>query len=410
MKAGFAAMNRTMGARLCFWQLQLARLAILLLTVACCTAAFAQSAFYSSNSIDLSSYSNGGLIRSEPLNGAPDNAVAYRVLYRSEGLQGEPIAVSGVVIIPSGPTPAKGRPIVAWAHPTTGIVPKCAPSLARVFFQSIQGLNEMLQRGYVVTATDYPGLGTVGPHPYLVGMSEGRAVLDSVRVARSMPGAGGGMAFAVWGHSQGGQAALYTGILAHSYAPELQLVGVAAAAPATELGTLLADDMDTTGGKNITAMTLWSWSRVYGAPISNVVTPQAIPEVNQLANECIERFFDVIERRGPSRKLNQSYLTVNNLSAVEPWSRLLESNTPGTLPPAIPVFLAQGMKDTLVRPAVTEQYMQSLCKAGSSVLWHAVPGSGHLFVARDSAGAAIAWVAARFAGSPVPSSCDVPLN
>src|SRR5580692_12878134 len=119
MKAGFAAMNRTMGARLCFWQLQLARLAILLLTVACCTAAFAQSAFYSSNSIDLSSYSNGGLIRSEPLNGAPDNAVAYRVLYRSEGLQGEPIAVSGVVIIPAGPPPPNGRPIVAWAHPTT---------------------------------------------------------------------------------------------------------------------------------------------------------------------------------------------------------------------------------------------------------------------------------------------------
>ena len=49
---------------------------------------------------------------------------------------------------------------MAWAHPTTGIVSRCAPSLARVFFASVQGLREMLARGYVVAATDYPGLGT----------------------------------------------------------------------------------------------------------------------------------------------------------------------------------------------------------------------------------------------------------
>src|SRR3984957_6187911 len=164
---------------------------------------------------------------------APAGAAAYRVLYRSTGLHDEPIAVSGIIVVPPGPAPEGGRPIVAWAHPTTGIVPRCAPSLAIFHFQQMPGLRNMVERGYIVAATDYPGLGTVGPHPYLVGISEGRAVLDSVRVARSMPGAGGGLAFAVWGHSQGGQAALYTGILAQGYAPELELVGVAAAAPAT---------------------------------------------------------------------------------------------------------------------------------------------------------------------------------
>ncbi len=266
--------------------------------------AFAQTEFYSAAGTDLAHYANGGLIRSEPMDGAPDGASAYRVLYRSEGLHGEPIAVSGVVIVPAGPAPADGRLIVAWAHPTTGIVSKCAPSLARVLFSSIQGLHAMLQHNYVVAATDYPGLGTAGPHPYLVGVSEGRAVLDSVRVARTVPGAGNGKRFAVWGHSQGGQAALFTGILAHRYAPELQLVGVAAASPATELGTLLSDDMDTSGGRNITAMTLWSWSQVYDAPMTNAVTPAAIPVIDRLAGECIERFFDVLIRRGPSRALD----------------------------------------------------------------------------------------------------------
>src|SRR6202789_2166244 len=285
-------------------------------------SASAQGAFYQASEQELVG-TQGTIIRQEPMMFAPAGAAAYRVLYRSTGLHDEPIAVSGIIVVPPRPAPEGGRRIVAWAHPTTGIVPRCAPSLAIFHFQQMPGLRNMVERGYIVAATDYPGLGTVGPHPYLVGISEGRAVLDSVRAARSMPGAGGGLAFAVWGHSQGGQAALYTGILAHSYAPELQLVGVAAAAPATELGTLLADDMDTTGGKNITAMTLWSWSRVYGAPISNVVTPQAMPAVDRLANECIERFFDAIERRGPSRELNQSYLTVNNFTDLEPWSGLL---------------------------------------------------------------------------------------
>ena len=154
-------------------------------------------------------------------------------------------------------------------------------------------------------------------------------------------------------------------------------------------------------------MTLWSWSRVYGAPMSNVVKPQAVPAINRLANECIERFFDVIDRSGPSRALNHGYLTVNNLTNVQPWSSLLASNTPGALPRSIPVFLAQGLKDMLVRPAVTENYMHRLCQAGSAVQWYPVPGSGHLFVARDSANAAVEWMAARFQGLPAPSNCNV---
>jgi acetyl esterase/lipase len=163
---------------------------------------------------------------------------------------------------------------VAWAHPTSGIVPHCAPSLAIFLFQQIQGLRSMVERGYVVAATDYPGLGTPGPHPYLVGVSEARAVIDSVRAAGTLPGAGGGTRFVVWGHSQGGQAAIFTGLIAKTYASELALLGVAAAAPATDLATLMNDDIASVGGRNITAMTLWSWQRVYGAGMDRIALPR----------------------------------------------------------------------------------------------------------------------------------------
>jgi Secretory lipase len=172
----------------------------------------AQTGFYIATDQELAG-APGTIIRTQPMRGAPGGAAAYRVLYRSIGLHDEPIAVSGVVVIPAGPAPAGGRPIVAWAHPTTGVVPRCAPSRAEVVFKQMQGLHDMVERGYVVAATDYPGLGTPGPHPYLVGVSEGRAVLDAVRAARDLPGAGAGHRFAVWGHSQGGHAVLYSGIL-----------------------------------------------------------------------------------------------------------------------------------------------------------------------------------------------------
>jgi acetyl esterase/lipase len=366
--------------------------------------ASAQSSFYRAPPQDVAGWP-GTLIRQEPIGlSAPFGASVVRVLYRSIGLHDEPIPVSGAVIIPPGPMPPQRRPIVAWAHPTTGVVPRCAPSMAMFLIQQIQGVREMVQRGYIVTAMDYPGLGTPETHPYLVGESEARAVLDSVRAARELTGAPA--RFAVWGHSQGGQASLFTGMLAKSYAPELDLVGVAAAAPATELGTLLADDIDTNGGRNLTAMTLWSWSRVFNAPIDRVVDPSAMSVVDRLAGECIESIYDVLRRRGPTRLLTQSFLSEMDFYRTEPWRTLMTKNTPGTLPPDIPVFLAQGGADELVRPQVTRDYMKRLCAAGSKVQWVFMPTVNHGFAARNSASAAVQWMADRFAGTGPPSDCS----
>jgi pimeloyl-ACP methyl ester carboxylesterase len=362
----------------------------------------AQSAFYQATEHQIAG-PLGTLIRQEPM--PFRGGSAYRVLYRSTGLQNKPIAVSGVVVVPPGAPPSGGRPIVAWAHPTSGIVPRCAPSLAIFVFQQMQGLREMLDRGYAVVATDYPGLGTPGPHPYLVGESEARAVLDSVRVARTMPELGGSNSFAVWGHSQGGQAALFTGLIAKSYAPELNLVGVAAAAPASDLATLIDDDLGTPGGKNIAAMTLWSWARVYNAPIENVVVPAAMPVIDRLAEECLESMFDLWERRNTEISLEHGFLSVSSPTAVEPWRSLLARNSPGTLPLQLPVFLAQGRTDPVIRPQVTQDYMQRLCKAGSKVRLLVLPGVGHGLAAYMSKGEAVDWMADRFAAIPAPNDC-----
>lgn len=360
------------------------------------------TSFYSASSDEIAR-KPGSLIRREPMPGAPDGATAYRILYRSVGLHGEPIAVSGFVVIPEQGDRRDAPPVVAWAHPTSGVVPKCAPSLTRLPFDNVQGLEEMLKRGFVVVATDYPGLGTPSVHPYLIGDSEGRAVLDSVRAARELAGADG--RFISWGHSQGGQAAIYAGLMARQYAPELKPMGVAAAAPATDLATLLRDDFTTAGGKNLTAMALWSWNRLYPAPMERILAPGAVDTVNRLSEECIESLFDILEREHTEKPLNEAFLTIPDITTVEPWKSLISGNSPPPLPSDIPVFLAQGTTDLTVRPAVTQEYKDRLCRDGSRVRMLSVPNVGHAFIARDAAVAAVDWMQARFDGETAPSDC-----
>jgi len=381
-----------------------ALIATLYVIVGPASAAMAQTPFYRAPPSVVAG-APGTLVRQEPIDGAPLGAAAYRVLYRSTGLDDKPILVSGIVIVPQGPPPPGGRSIVAWAHPTSGIVPRCAPSLAIFIFQQIQGLRSMLEHGYVIAATDYPGLGPPGPHPYLVGVSEARAVIDSVRVAGNLPGAGGGTRFVVWGHSQGGQAALFTGMIARTYAPELALLGVAAAAPATDLATLMNDDIDSVGGRNITAMTLWSWQRVYGAAMDKIVDIRAVPVINRLAQECVEGPFDLAMRQRTEEPLERYFLTAKGPADLEHWHSLLAKNTPDTLHPEIPVFVAQGARDLIVRPKVTQDYVATLCSAGSKVRMVTLPNIGHGRAAQASTLSAVDWMTDRFAGKSPPDDC-----
>ena len=349
----------------------------------------------------------GSIIRVWPLEGGgPGGGNAFRILYRSTGLSGQPIEVSGAIFIPPGAAPPGGRNVIAWAHPTSGVVEACAPSLMPDVSGMIWGLADMLRQGYVVVATDYPGLGVPGMiHPYLIGVSEGRAVLDSVRAARDMPDAAASNRFAVWGHSQGGHASLYTGEIAASYAPDLKLVGVAAAAPATYLIELFDADKSSPGGKDLTAMTIYSWSRLLNDPATSLVTAAAMPAYERIARDCIESIaeFEAIDQA--TKPLAGEQFLKANPTEVEPWRSTMLKNTPGQAPAGAPVFLAQGTADTTVRPEITKQFGEHLCKQGTRVSFVELPGVTHTFAAKDSVHAALAWMGDRFRGAPAPSSC-----
>ena len=346
----------------------------------------------------------GDVLRADPVENGPDGARSWRILYRSTGMKGEPEAVSAMLVVPDGPAPAGGRSVVAWAHPTTGVVRDCAPSLQPNWAKTIPGLDLMVKAGAVVVATDYPGLGTPGVHPYLIGASEARAVVDSVRATRNVKEAATGNRFAVWGHSQGGHAALFTGQLAGTLAPELELVGVAAAAPATQLAELLEMDLGTKLGNVLAAEALWSWSKVFETPLSKVLHPDAIPVVEKVAADCIRNGVEGMAAFSDALPLRDGFLTVK-MAAVEPWATIMKDNSPGATPVGAPVFISQGTSDSVVRSRITAVFGGVLCAQGTALRYLVVPDEAHILVAFHTAKEAVEWMNDRFAGKPAPDDC-----
>jgi alpha-beta hydrolase superfamily lysophospholipase len=269
----------------------------------------------------------------------------------------------------------------------------------------IPGLAGMLARGYVVVATDYPGLGTPGPHPYLFGTSEGRAVLDAVRAARAFAPAQASARFALWGHSQGGHASLFAATLAPTYAPELALVGVAVAAPATGLATLLHVPPGTRVTDSLYAMVLDGWARTMDWPLDDVVRAEDVPSAQQLSSVCISPPFAGRAQPRPTYAPNLAFTVRRDITADDPWTDLVAENTPSAPPAGVPVLLAHGGADTTIPPPVTHAFLTQLCAAGTPVRDLLMPGVPHALVARDAAPQVVAWLGARFAGRAAPNDC-----
>jgi len=349
----------------------------------------------------------GTIIRSEIIDGFHAGATAYRVLYKSTGYDGKPAAVSGFIVVPGGAVPAGGRRVLAYTHGTVGVASSCAPSLVTREDQQplfVEGGGDFLTAGYVIAAADYQGLGTPGPHPYLVGGSEAMNELDIVRAARNLAAVHAGRDFAVWGHSQGGQAALFTGQLAARYSPELHLVGVAAGAPVPDLIDVLKVNVKTTIGKILTSMALTSWAKVYGANLDQILTPAARPIVANIARNCLYNQSQILGSLPGSLALRLSFAHTPPWD-VQPWKTIAETNTPGGAPTGAPILLVQGSADAIVPADITERLQRRLCRRGQTVKLRLYPGVPHLTTGHVAAPDVLAWINDRFAARPPPTSC-----
>ena len=345
----------------------------------------------------------GEIISQEPIEvDIPGGGQGVRILYLSQQSDGTMVASSGMVFYPAGPAPSAERKVVAWAHPTVGMGDECAPSRSENPIGDMSWLSEMLSRGWVVTATDYAGLGTPGTERYLVGRDEARDVINSVRAAQRVEAAYAGKEYAVWGHSQGGHAALFTAMESASYAPELTLVATAAAAPAAELATLFSEQYQSVVGWVIGPEVLVAWPGVYpDIPIDDVISSSGQKRYESMANDCLAKGGDEALIR---KELGQDFFQ-NNPVSFPAWYSAATNETPAVLPPGQPLLIAQGLDDQVVLPNTTMLYVRSSCDAGANLTTMWFGGIGHQVAAKVSGPTVTMWLDDRFAGKPTSPTC-----
>lgn len=342
----------------------------------------------------------GQLLSATPL-AAPAGAHGWRIRYETRDEFGRATPSTGMVFAPvnrpgSVPTP---RDIVAWQHGTVGIVPSCSPSAARDRLTSIPQLDTMLAHGWVVVATDYPGLGTPGPHTYLGGRAAAYAVLDGLTAARGISETRAGNRYALWGHSQGAHASLWAG-QQRAAAPGLMLTSVVAASPPTQLAQNIAG-LGALQRGILTAFVLESWSRSYGAPLDTVVDRRTAGIIGRATTGCIGQTKtggdQLVRVAVLSQRLGRLDLTRNGR-----WAALLERNTPGVAWSGIPLMIVSADQDPVVADSVTQAYVERVRAAGHTVSFVPLRSKDHATTAHETGDQAVAFIARGFDAAPKP--------
>ena len=347
----------------------------------------------------------GALLRREALKDVilPAGMRGWRILYATTVDDSTPATAVATVFAPTDP-PAGPRPVIAWEHATTGLLQKCMPSLLSTPTKGILWRDRIVIAGWVVVATDYSFAEKGGPHPYLIGEGEARATLDSVRAARQMSELTLDKRMVVWGYSQGGHAALWTGIVGPRYAPDLEILGVAAIAAATNIKNILA--MNVEADKPFGPYLALSYSRFYpDITFEQALRPEALDAAREIVKLCcflppedqerIEALLATFD--GPA-------LATSSNKALQ---ARLEQNTPDS-PIKAPVVIAQGLSDSIVPLAANDAYVEERCAAGQRLEYWIFAGRDHLTIVQPGTPLEellIKWTSARFANEPQASGC-----
>ncbi|WP_234390946.1 alpha/beta hydrolase [Nocardia suismassiliense] len=317
-------------------------------------------------------------------------ATAERLTYWSRGPRG-PMQSTGVIYVPEGTPPPGGWPIVAYAHGTTGIADQCAFTLEpRVYYLDTL-YPELLRSGYAVMVTDYVGLGTPGTHPYLDGPSQARSVIDGVRAARAVAPELG-TKWAVFGQSQGAQAALFTANLAPADAPELQLRGAAATGPPSNLELLIP-----LAGPWIPRLPLEKTPAYVAMLLAGLRASAPELDVDSYLTETGQEALRVVESECITEANARLADVAIGAMLAKPlddpalWAAARAMMRIPTAGYTLPLFVGQGLTDMEVPPPLTAKLLAELRLSGTDLETHLYPGD-HLGAARAALPDAVSFL------------------
>lgn len=387
----------------------------------------------------------GQILSKEKIQTPIDGAEAWRIAYVSSDVNDRKTISTGLLIAPVGEPPKEGRPVISWAHGTTGTAQNCGPSQVvnpavplNLYFlpegnswtdHGVPAVEAFVKAGYVVVATDYQGLGGGGKHQYTVAATNGRDAINAIRAAGDMKEAGAGKKALIYGWSQGGGTTI-AAASSGDYISQtgtafdgIELVGFVAMAPQDVAAAAPEGEMTETASAALLANLVKSFSgNVFDFThfAQNIwATQSAFPEKLQLTDIFTNDGAKIVDEIMLNKCIHVASDTLNyavgdkfgSLLKAEPtnakaWAdAMLAGSVPNSRPVA-PVIVYWGTKDTVVPPVMGELYRKQMCKLGGNVARVQLPGEqDHFSTPAISEPLYIPWIADRFAGTPADDGC-----
>lgn len=386
----------------------------------------------------------GTVVAKEAVATSIPGAEAWRIAYVSSDLRDRKTLVTALVIAPTGAAPAGGRPIMAWAHGTTGTAQNCGPSQ---LVDPAQDLNEynlvggtswtdfgvpaathFIRNGYVLVATDYQGLGGGGTHQYAIAATQARDVIDSVRAVASMGLSGGAGKAVAYGWSQGGGAVLGAASLKDYIARTatafdgVSFLGFVALAP-DEIAVLVppgataeaeapkvmqgisAAFADNVFNFTHFAMSMWAMTEAFPElKLTDIFTADGAAVLDEVfSKKCMHPSADTLSfNYGDSYKTLLNPVPGNSVA----WVKALIEGSVAPEAPVAPVIIYFGNKDVTNNPVMGKLYREQMCALGANVARIQLPGDqNHFTTPGVSQPLYVPWVESLFAGQQPANGC-----
>lgn len=387
----------------------------------------------------------GQVVKYEQIIAGIPGADAWKIAYISSDLNNKLTLATALVVAPH----EKGddRPIIAWAHGTTGTAQNNGPSqqenpavpLNQYFLiggnsftdYGLPALEQFIRAGYVVVATDYQGLGGGGRHQYAVAVTNGRDVINSVRAVSSIKLGGAGKSSVAIGWSQGGGAILSmasdSDYIEHkgTASDDILFKGFVGLAPYD----VVAEMRDATIDQMTADKVMKELSERFSMDTLNFIhytmtvwgTQSAFPEQLKLTDIFTDEGARVMDEILSNKGVHVAVDTLNfnyganykSLLRTDPkntiaWVNAFKKGSVPPVSPIAPVIIYFGTKDTVVPIAMGKLYQEQMCARGAQIQRVQLPGEQSHFTTPGAAEPFfVDWIADRLVDKPVMNVCEV---
>ncbi|WP_280444220.1 lipase family protein [Nocardia brasiliensis] len=345
-------------------------------------------------------------VRLAALTVLPLNVRSWQLLYRTTDLDEQPTVAVTTVILPAGADPNRHRPLVSLQFYYDSASLDCSPSFVLQQGSGLAGIEgvhsqseliaiaALISQGWAISIPDYEGL----DGHLAVAKEPGYMTLDGVRAAQRFEPLGldgANTPVALWGYSGGGMGSGWAAEMQPTYAPELNVKGIALGAPTSDVVSLLHVNGS-------------MFSSLIGIGISSL--RKAYPKFKEAADRYLtpegRALMDRTERQClPRNALTQMFvdygrmltISIPEFLAVPEIKEVFEATVLGRNIPTAPIFLYQGVFDEAVPVWTNDRLSGQWCAGGASVIYKRDHLSEHLTLPSLGMADTLNWLKGRLA-------------